>query len=69
MDIYARDDDGGEEQDEASADIVNAYNAHGVTELCIGTFFWYYASWFLYFIIILAIIISIYLFRYDLSRC
>ena len=36
MDIYARDDDGGEEQDNASADIVHAYNTFGVTELCIG---------------------------------
>ena len=36
MTIYERDEDGGEEQDEASSPIVNAFNACGVTQVCIG---------------------------------
>ena len=35
MDIYERDDEGGDEQDEASADIVGAFNSCGVTGLCL----------------------------------
>lgn len=35
MDIYERDEDGGEEQDEESAEIVAAFNDKGVTALCL----------------------------------
>ena len=35
MDIYMRDEDGGEEEDEAAAPVVNALNSTGVTELCL----------------------------------
>ena len=35
MDIYQRDDDGGEEQDIASEAIVTAFNSYGVTGLCL----------------------------------
>ena len=35
MTIYERDDDGGEEQDEACADVVKALNDFGATELCL----------------------------------
>ena len=35
MSIYERDDDGGEEQDEACADVVKALNDFGATELCL----------------------------------
>ena len=35
MTIYERDDDGGEEQDEAAADIMNVLNTSGATEMCL----------------------------------
>ena len=35
MTIYERDEDGGAEQDEAAAPVVNALNKCGVTTLCI----------------------------------
>ena len=35
MTIYERDDDGGEEQDDASADLVATFNACGATTLCL----------------------------------
>ena len=35
MTIDERDDDGGEEQDDAVADIVEAFNSNGVTDLCL----------------------------------
>ena len=40
MNIYERDEDGGEEQDLATADVVRSYNTFGVTELCIGRIKW-----------------------------
>lgn len=38
MNIYERDDDGGEEQDIASEEIVRAFNTYGVTALCLDIF-------------------------------
>ncbi len=35
MTIYERDDDGGEEQDEAVIDLMKVYNESGVTEMCL----------------------------------
>lgn len=35
MSIYERDDDGGEEQDEAVVDLMAVYNTSGVTEMCL----------------------------------
>lgn len=35
MTIYERDDDGGEEQDEAVEDLMEVYNQSGMTELCL----------------------------------
>ena len=35
MTIYERDDDGGEEQDEAAGDIMNILNTSGATEMCL----------------------------------
>lgn len=35
MTIYERDDDGGEEQDDAVVDLMDVYNESGVTEMCL----------------------------------